>query len=222
MGLGFPSGAAMAIRRDVWDRLLVYLWYEGENFNLRTVKDGYSPYFPKYGFSGTHHQEFVAAEAAAKKKGLGIWDTSRASDLRGDYTELRAWWDRRGEILRTFDNQYAQRGDIFAPRRGDYWIMRKNNMGKRITVFTSIRSGKMAGSVFLGKAEGALNQVLFIVGLASKAEIVETLQDSVGEYKYFTGKLIEGIDGKPRLIIRGVGDVSDTPPARQALKSLKK
>lgn len=207
-------------RRDVWDRLLCYLWVNGELYNLTTVKKGYSPYFTKYGFSQTHHEEFVAAEKAAREKGLGIWDSSRSrNELRGDYQELKAWWDERGRVLEEFDKNYARRGDIFAPRRGDYRML-KSRIGHRVTVFTAIRSSDEESNFFVGKAEGALYEPLAIVGSLSRSDVTDALKESVGKYRYFSGKLLEDVEGKPRLLITSTTDIATEPPKRQSKADL--
>ena len=69
--------------RGNYGRLLAYVILDGENYNLELVRDGWSKYYTKYGFSERHHVEFMAAEAEAKAKGIGVWASESGSDPPG-------------------------------------------------------------------------------------------------------------------------------------------
>jgi len=62
--------------RDAHGRLLAYVFAGGENLNLAMVRDGWSPYFDRYG-AGAYPREFAAAELSARERGLGIWSAAR-------------------------------------------------------------------------------------------------------------------------------------------------
>ena len=59
--------------RGKYNRLLAYVILDGANFNLELVREGWSPYYTKYGKSERHHSEFLAAEKVARANGLNIW-----------------------------------------------------------------------------------------------------------------------------------------------------
>lgn len=59
--------------RDNFGRLLCYVHKDSQNYNLETIKQGYSPYFVKYGFSRTYHDSFTLAERDAQAKKQVIW-----------------------------------------------------------------------------------------------------------------------------------------------------
>jgi micrococcal nuclease len=59
-------------QRDDHGRLLAYVFANGENVNLAMIRDGFSPYFDRYG-AGAYPREFAEAERAARTAGLGIW-----------------------------------------------------------------------------------------------------------------------------------------------------
>lgn len=61
-----------AEERDEHGRLLAYVFVGGENLNLAMIRDGWSPYFDRYG-AGTYPREFAAAERAARAARRGIW-----------------------------------------------------------------------------------------------------------------------------------------------------
>tara|TARA_B100000614_G_C14556047_1_gene495563 strand:- start:2483 stop:3109 length:627 start_codon:yes stop_codon:yes gene_type:complete len=60
-------------RRGKYGRLLAYVIVDGQNFNLELVREGWSPYYTKYGESEKHHAEFVAAEDYARTSGIRVW-----------------------------------------------------------------------------------------------------------------------------------------------------
>lgn len=65
-----------AEERDDYGRLLAYVFADGENLNVAMVRDGWSPYFDRYG-AGAYPREFAEAERAARERGLGIWSAAR-------------------------------------------------------------------------------------------------------------------------------------------------
>ncbi len=76
--------------RDRYGRLLAYvITPEGGNVNRELVRRGYARVFTKHPF--TYQQEFLQAQQAAKREGIGIWDRAGRA----------AWGDpsRRGMII---------------------------------------------------------------------------------------------------------------------------
>lgn len=78
-------------KRGNYGRLLAYVLLDGHNFNVELVRNGWSPYYTKYGTSEKHHDEFLAAEREAKAKRLNIWTASHGNitkpqiDVSGQY-----------------------------------------------------------------------------------------------------------------------------------------
>lgn len=111
--LVFPGGRE---ERDVYGRLLCHvLLPDGRDFNLLLVRSGRSPYFNKYGNSLLAHEEFVAAQAAARAEALGIWDpATNRPDEPGTpaairpYAELLPWWDARASAIDGFRRRNAE------------------------------------------------------------------------------------------------------------------
>lgn len=107
VGLLFPTEEE---RRDVYDRLLCHVVLpDGTDFDLLLVQLGKSPYFNKYGNSLICHEEFVAAQAKARKAKLGIWNpatnrpkTKGARAARRPYDRLLSWWQARADAIDTF------------------------------------------------------------------------------------------------------------------------
>lgn len=60
-------------KRDKYDRLLAYIWVNGENFNQLLLEKGLARYAYIYDPPYTHQEAMKAAEKNAKAKGIGIW-----------------------------------------------------------------------------------------------------------------------------------------------------
>jgi endonuclease YncB( thermonuclease family) len=87
--------------RDYFGRLLVYMWKESENYNLRLIQLGLSPYFTKYGSSIYYNQEFLLATEQAQNKILGIWNPAIDFEQKGSpkYINLIPFWNKRAESI---------------------------------------------------------------------------------------------------------------------------
>ncbi|MEW6073039.1 MAG: thermonuclease family protein [Planctomycetota bacterium] len=107
IGLLFPAGRE---ERDAYGRLLCHaLLPDGTDYNLLLVREGWSPYFTKYGYSEIAHADFAAAQAAAQREKRGIWDprtnrpaTPGAPAAARPYARLLPWWDARAQAVAEF------------------------------------------------------------------------------------------------------------------------
>jgi endonuclease YncB( thermonuclease family) len=203
-------------RRDVYSRLLAYLWHEAGGvwrmYNLEAVARGYSPYFTKYGYSREHHGAFVAAEREAREGRRGIWDPRRASELRGNYlgpNGLKALWDDRAEALTRFEALQASRPDIVALRTGYDEAWRR--LGERVTVFTAVRTAEREGALWVGKCESKPREPFAVVLPAGDTAGVVTLEAALERYVYFTGILERGPHGL-WLRLASAADARREPP----------
>lgn len=146
VGLGFPDGEE---RYDVYGRLLCHvLLADGSDFNLQLVREGWSPYFNKYGNSRINHVGFVEAQALAQREQLGIWNpgTNRSSDpespsARRPYAALLPWWDARADAIERFRQRHAENPiryvDAEDPENLE-WAAMACEAGARVEVFGSI------------------------------------------------------------------------------------
>jgi micrococcal nuclease len=201
-------------RRDIYGRLLAYLWRKQGGawvmYNLEALARGYSPYFTKYGYSREHHDELARAQARAQAEHRGLWDPANAGHLRGDYLGadgLLARWNERADALAAFAAFAPRRPDIIEVRRD--FARAKSAAGKRVVIFTALRSGKDEGGRFVGRAEGSPHDRLDIVG--TQPEVDALLRNLLERYRYFYGALAEERGGL-RLTIDRPGDVLTAPP----------
>ena len=84
-----PVNLCLKKHRGNYGRLICYVYKGGENYNLKAVEHGWSPYFVKYGYSRKYHTEFQRAENEARSNHLGIW----APEAMGypNYEERKRW-----------------------------------------------------------------------------------------------------------------------------------
>jgi micrococcal nuclease len=60
-------------RRDIYDRVLGTIFYEGENINLKEIEEGWAFYYRYERNKFMNESEYAAAEEKAKKNKKGIW-----------------------------------------------------------------------------------------------------------------------------------------------------
>ncbi len=107
VGLRFPDGEELL---DVYGRLLCHVVLaDGADYNVALVALGKSPYFNKYGNSRIAHDAFVAAQEAAARRNLGIWNAGTNRDVPlGEtpvvrpYERLLPWWQLRADAMDAF------------------------------------------------------------------------------------------------------------------------
>jgi len=112
LGLCFPGGHE---QHDAYGRTLCHVVLpDGRDYELELVRSGRSPYFNKYGDSLLAHAEFVAAQSAAQREKLGIWNpetnapkTPGVPAAKRDYARLLPWWDARAAALADFHGRLA-------------------------------------------------------------------------------------------------------------------
>lgn len=61
-------------KRDHYDRLLAYIWIDGENFNQQLLEKGFARYAYVYDPPYTHAVTMSEAESRAKQQEKGIWN----------------------------------------------------------------------------------------------------------------------------------------------------
>ncbi|MDQ3019331.1 MAG: thermonuclease family protein [Bacteroidota bacterium] len=126
---------------DIFGRYLVYaitIMKDGSeiNYNVECVRNGYSPYFNKYGNSKRFHNEFVQAQNYAMNNKLGVWDPAKKH--YPDYDERLIWWNKRAEQLENYDEKYFSDENYFNMASDRDFKRLADYVGKEITVFGGI------------------------------------------------------------------------------------
>jgi endonuclease YncB( thermonuclease family) len=131
-------------------RLLSYVFIvrDGKrvHYNAEAIRQGYSPYYVKYGRSRSYSKEFKIAEAEAKAAKRGIWGDWKAQFCYPDYETRLKWWGARADILDQWRNKVAENSKK-APTEQELLVSLNDAggyaklsslVGKSVTVFGSI------------------------------------------------------------------------------------
>ena len=224
-----PLEVGLRKHRGNRGRLLVYVDLpDGRDFQEIMIREGFSPYFVKYGRAhfADRHQRYVAAERAAQAEGLGIWDQlANNGAVMRDYAALTTWWELRGRLIEGFREIRRRQPD--APvlnSRLDYAQLREiAARGGEATVFMELRDFKPTRGDNIVFRTGSDTQPfkLFIPGGAgAEGRAVMNLLTarylSIGEeeprrsYAYVSGRT-QLFQDAPEMIVVDPKQVSDWP-----------
>ncbi|CAD5933893.1 hypothetical protein PCC9214_01472 [Planktothrix tepida] len=136
-----PAEVCLEKYRDHHGRLICYVHKYGENFNLKLIKEGWSPYYIKYGYSRLYHQEMMEAEAEAQAYNRMIWNpqTNEHSGFR-NYTILMPWWSLRASIVDDF-RRYGQPNGVLSVRLDYPKILLAAMKQQWVTIFCDLQEG---------------------------------------------------------------------------------
>ncbi len=136
-----PVPECLKIHRGNYNRLICYIFKEGVNYNLEVVKEGWSPYFVKYGRSRRYHDEFFDAESGAQAKGVAIWDPdTNAGGKSRDYEALVPWWHLRESVIHDF-RSFGIQGGVQSVRLDYEDIVEAAESGSEMTVLCDLQGG---------------------------------------------------------------------------------
>lgn len=122
-------------------RLLCYVHKGEENFNLKLIETGWSPYFVKYGPSRLYHRAMSVAEANAQANQSGIWnEKTNAGGERRHYEHLVPWWIMRSQGVETYRRKGIKNGVLSI--RLDYdKILNGLDSGQAVSVLCDLQDG---------------------------------------------------------------------------------
>ena len=226
-----PLHVCLAHHRGHWGRLLCYVYLKtnnnnGENYNLHTVRQGWSPYFCKYGQSRLYHAAFLQAEAEAQAERRLIWDAATNADGNSrNYNVLLPWWNLRASILQEYRTRGVQAGVLSFPRDYDT-LVEAGRRGDTVTVLCDLVQGisETPGKGALLEEVGSSSKQpfwLWIPNRNSAPSIVHLIRNryaSAGEegeggrgYVYVTGQVVF-YNTTPEIVLTSVSQLSDVPP----------
>lgn len=113
---------------------LGYAIVRGENYNVRLVREGFSPCFEKYGHPTTYRCEMEKAEQWARREGLGLW----GSPVREQYRSRKQWWLLRAGQVEGFRHAVDMGDDIFDCRAHYKEVVRHAKTGAKAAVFADV------------------------------------------------------------------------------------
>ena len=214
-----PIAIAVEKHRDNYGRLLCYVHKGEENYNLKLIKEGWSPYFVKYGRSRLYHRQMTDAESGAKAYNLMIWNPNTNAKIPSrNYANLLPWWSMRASIVEEFCLSEAT-GGAFSLRLDYPKILAASETGKSITVFCDLQAGinKWIGDNALIHAGSVYHKLdLWIPDaetdtMAPLKRLIDKRYAGLGRgYVYVSGK-VEHYKGKPQIVLKDIKQLSDFP-----------
>lgn len=215
-----PVEIALEKHRDNYGRLLCYVHKDGENYNLKLIQEGWSPYFMKYGRSRLYHRQMTEAESAAKAYNLIIWNPiTNAKIPSRNYANLLPWWSMRGSIVEDFRLSESTTGAL-SVRLHYPKILAASESAKSITIFCDLQAGinKWIGGNALIYAGSVYHKLdLWIPdaetdAMAPLKRLIEKRYAGQGRgYVYISG-LVEQYKSKPQIVLKNLKQFSDFPP----------
>jgi len=178
---------------DIFGRHLVYMFIQKDgkeiNYNVESVRQGYSPYFNKYGNSKKYHSEFLEAQNYARENKLGIWDPAKKH--YPDYEERIEWWNKRAEQLEAFEKKYADNEIYFNLSDESDFKRLSENVGKEIIVFGNISDILTKKFPYLLRIPRTKEETFELVVFEDNADLLTEMDiDSKKEYyTYIKGTL---------------------------------
>jgi micrococcal nuclease len=114
-----------------------------DNYGRPMIREGYSPYFNKYGnvaFVEYHHR-YLQAERAAQQANVGIWNPVATNGAEvHNYAALGVWWNLRARLIDEFRQLRMQHQNLLNSRLDFETIVAKAKNHEQAVVFTELRS----------------------------------------------------------------------------------
>lgn len=214
-----------------YGRPLVYAHAEGVDYQELAIREGFSPYFTKYGYAhfDDHDRRYREAERRAQADGVGVWNQLAVNGaVMREYGPLTAWWELRADTIRTFRRAAENGGETVLDSRLDYEEIVDRD-GEHAVVFTELRSYRRVGQTHVVVDVGSQAQPfkLFLpnavettegqrlLSLFDRRYVAETSGESVEKplrsYAYVSGE-IERYRGEPEIEVTSIDQVTDGPP----------
>jgi micrococcal nuclease len=222
-----PLEVCLTRYRDNFGRLLVWAYRGEDDFQEHMIREGYSPYFTKYGFADfeSHHARYLRAQRAAQAAHVGVWNQAEVngSEMR-NYALLGVWWDLRAQVISDYRRFRADRPPLLNSRLDYEQIVALAREGAEAVIFTELRSYTKVGQrkaiaeigskhqpfkVFLPDVDGDEGQQ--VLALLDNRYIAKDPDHPRRSYAYVKGPLKLFRD-EPEVTVTGAEQISDAPP----------
>lgn len=214
-----PQHVCLEKHRGNYGRLLCYVHKNSENFNLKLIKEGWSPYFIKYGRSRVYHDDFMQAEFEAQAHQHQIWDPqTNAGGPARDYAVLVPWWESRGAIVEAYRKNGMDAGVLSV--RMDYETIKKAAENEEdATVLCDLQNGINLWTgggalIYAGSKFHKFNLWIPNADQEDKTPLLQLIQTRYAKtgrgYVYVSGKL-KMYKETPEIILTDIHQLSDFP-----------
>jgi micrococcal nuclease len=215
-----PVEVCLVEHRDNFGRLLCYVHKGEENYNLKLAREGWSPYFVKYGRSRLYDGAFMAAEAEAQAHNRVVWDPdfNGAGALR-EYDTLLPWWWFRAAIVEDY-RRVAGSAEVLSVRLDYQRLLEAMNSGATVSVLCDLQGGvnrwtEDGAVVFAGSVQHKFNLWIPDARDEEKAPLIRLIERRyAGQgrgYVYVSGKVSEFM-GNPQIVLTDTEQLADSPP----------
>ncbi len=191
--------------KDIFDRYLVYVIAvkNGEeiNYNVECVRNGYSPYFNKYGNSKRFHNEFAEAQKYAMENKLGIWNPEKKK--YPDYEERLNWWNVRAVQLEQFSENHKGKDGYFDLNSTEDYEKLSAFVGKEIVVFGGIGNVMTDRFPYIFRIPIRKDMNFDLVVKQSDSGVMDQIDiDYLKEYYIYAKGILDTYDGRYQILIR--------------------
>lgn len=129
--------------RGNFGRLLVFVYKDDVDFQEIMIREGFSPYFVKYGNAvfAENHQRYRAAARIAQQQNIGVWNqlAVNGSEVR-NYAALTTWWQLRASIIEEYRQIVGTQANLLNSRLDYLAIEEKARNEESAIIFTELRS----------------------------------------------------------------------------------
>jgi micrococcal nuclease len=226
-----PGNVCWQKYRGNYGRVLAFVYRTDEtDFQEYMIREGYSPYFTKYGYAvfESNHLRYTEAERAAQSKHAKVWDqiTENGSEIR-NYAALCVWWHLRAQIIDGYRRyKVANPGHPILNTRLDYAQLEQlAQQGAQATIFTELRDYRQVGGRHVVIGIGSKQQPFQvfipnvdvspgegILNILKYRYLPGDLEHPRRSYVYITGPLsIYSGNNKPQLTVTSPDQISDWP-----------
>ncbi len=233
--LEFPGHEAPEVcwqkYRGNYGRPLVYLYLpNGTDFQEMMIREGYSPYFVKYGYAHFPelHERYTNAERAAQAENLGVWNQMAVNAFEArNYALLGTWWHLRGLVVEGYRQfKRANPGIALYNTRLDYdLLVDLAEQRQEVTIFTELRDFKRVGGKHGIISVGSIHQPFQIFVREIDSDPAQTLLRFLmsryipgdgthprRSYAYIRG-MVKMFGSRPELELERPSQVTDWPVA---------
>lgn len=221
--------------QDNYGRPLLLIHKQGVDYQEVMIREGYSPYFNKYGNAvfPEYHQRYQQAEREAQQANLGVWDQLAVNGENiHNYAALGIWWGLRAEIIDGFRQYKVHQPDLLNSRLDFEEIVARAQYQEKVVVFTELRSLRRITATSARIEIGSVKQPfsLYLPNTESPGgkAVVNLLNNRYfstenapkRSYAYVAGQL-RMFNKNPQITIKSTAQIMDEP-ALSAIPLLKK
>ncbi len=234
-----PEGAAVTLEfpgseplsecweqhRDNFGRVLGFVHAGGLDFQEHMIREGYSPYFVKYGYADfpAYHDRYGVAERDAQAAHRGLWDQLAVNGAEArNYALLGVWWHLRARTISAYREARAADPGLLNSRRDYRELLSLAAREAEATVFTELREYHRVGGRHVVVTIGSLQQPfqLFVPNANDSEDGVAILRlldnryiaaepdHPRRSYAYVRGTL-KLFNGRPEIVVRSKEQIRD-------------